>query len=483
MPTTENYPVRVDAVLDHPLSRWLWLVKWLLAIPHFVVLTFLWVAFLFVEVAAFFAILATGEFPRPLFDFNVGVIRWSWRVSCYTNGAFSTDRYPPFTLRDVADYPAHFDVDPPARLSRGLVLVKWWLLAIPHYLIVGLLVGGGAWTSATGRTGDGHWAWGGGGLVGILAVVAAVVLLITGAYPRSLFDALIGLNRWVFRVVAYAALMTDQYPPFRLDLGGQDPGSPAPTSPAPPPRGPATTGHAWTAGRIVALVAGTVLTLASTGPLVGGVALAAVDRTARSGGYLSVPATELSSSGSALVSTGVTIDAPGPDWSLIERTIGTVRVRVTPVSGNGAVFVGLGPTDEVQAYLAGADYSTISRLGSGQADYVQHPGTQRPAAPAGQTFWAARAAGPGQQQLVWTPRAGSWTVAVLNADGSPGVAVRADVGATVPGLGWLVTGLVVLGLVLLVIGVALIVGAVRSPGRHQVEPPTRPTPEPAGSGV
>jgi hypothetical protein len=203
-------PVRVTGVLEARLSHWLWLVKWILVIPHLVVLVFLWIAFFVVAVIAFFAILFTERYPRPLFDFNLGVLRWSWRVSYYAYGALGTDRYPPFTLGAEPGYPAGLDIAYPERLSRGLVLVKWWLLAIPHYLVVAIFSGGGR---GCGKV----------GLTRLLVLFAAIALLFTGAYPRDLFALIMGLNRWVFRVTAYATLMTDEYPPFRLDLGGPEP--------------------------------------------------------------------------------------------------------------------------------------------------------------------------------------------------------------------------------------------------------------------
>uniref|UniRef100_UPI0006E3DE50 DUF4389 domain-containing protein n=1 Tax=Streptomyces phaeochromogenes TaxID=1923 RepID=UPI0006E3DE50 len=144
VPVTAS-PVRIEASVDARLSRWLWLVKWLLAVPHYIVLFFLWIGVVLVTVIAFFAILFTARYPRPLFDFSVGVLRWNWRVSYYAHTALGTDRYPPFTLADVPDYPARFDVAYPARLSRGLVLVKWWLLAIPQYIVVSMFTGGWGW--------------------------------------------------------------------------------------------------------------------------------------------------------------------------------------------------------------------------------------------------------------------------------------------------------------------------------------------------
>jgi hypothetical protein len=227
MAASATHPTRLEGSLDPSLSRWLWLVKWLLAIPHFIILALLAIAFVLTSIGAFFAILFTGRYPRSIFDFNVGVLRWAWRVAFYSYGALGTDRYPPFTLGEEPDYPATLAVEYPEQLSRGLVLVKWWLLAIPHYLVLGVLIGGGWYAGDQGWDDGGGDDWGGGwqgtGLIGLLVVFAGIALLFTTRYPRGIFDFVMGLNRWVLRVVAYAALMTDHYPPFRLDQGGEEP--------------------------------------------------------------------------------------------------------------------------------------------------------------------------------------------------------------------------------------------------------------------
>lgn len=225
------YPTAISGSIDPQLSRGLWLIKWLLALPHYVCLAFLWAAFAVLTVVAFFAILFTGRYPKGMFEFNAGVLRWTWRVSFYAFNPAGTDRYPPFTLAET-DYPARLQIPYPERLSRGLVLVKWWFLAIPHYLIVGVLTSGLVWwTQDSG--GDGAWE-AGGGLMTLLVLVALVALLFSGRYPRGLFDLLMGFHRWVIRVVAYAALMRDEYPPFRLDMGGDDPSGLSSAGGAPP---------------------------------------------------------------------------------------------------------------------------------------------------------------------------------------------------------------------------------------------------------
>jgi Domain of unknown function (DUF4389) len=98
--------------------------------------------------------------------------------------------------------------------ASGSSTDRWWLLAIPHYIVIGLFVGG---TNAVWHVG--------GGLIGVLVLIAAIVVAFTGSYPEPVFDFVLGMDRWVLRVAAYAALMTDRYPPFQLDLGGMDPGS------------------------------------------------------------------------------------------------------------------------------------------------------------------------------------------------------------------------------------------------------------------
>ncbi len=220
--TTTVSPLHLTGHLDSRLSRWLWLIKMFMAIPHFVVLAGLWLCFLIVTWIAGIAILFTGRYPRSLFDFNVGVMRWNWRVGFYVYAALGTDRYPPFSL-SPAEYPATLEVDYPERLSRGLVLVKW-LLAVPHLIVVALL----GYTlmlypiPALNELGGDFQLVGGYSVLNLLVVIAGVFLLITGAYPVSLFDFLVGISRWTNRTLVYVALMSDVYPPFRLDAGPTD---------------------------------------------------------------------------------------------------------------------------------------------------------------------------------------------------------------------------------------------------------------------
>ena len=126
------------------------------------------------------------------------------------------DEYPPFTLGRT-DYPATFDVAYPDQLSRGLVLIKSWLLAIPHLLIVGVLTGSTAW--GLGWMSDSESTTAGWSLLGLLVLIAGAFLLFIGRYPQALFDLIMGVNRWAFRVAAYVALMRDENPPVPFRSG------------------------------------------------------------------------------------------------------------------------------------------------------------------------------------------------------------------------------------------------------------------------
>lgn len=190
-------PIRVRSEIDAP-SRWLWLVKWcVLAMPHYPVLVGLYLAYPPLTVVAGVAILFTGRYPRRIFDFNVGVLRYSWRVMNYRFPMNSTDKFPPFTLASRREYPGDLEVDYPDHLNNWAVLVKWWLLALPHILICWAMIP----------------------LLQAITVANAATLLLTGTLSQRLFDLLMGFVRWRYRVAVYVSLMRDDYPPFRLDCG------------------------------------------------------------------------------------------------------------------------------------------------------------------------------------------------------------------------------------------------------------------------
>ena len=471
--TTTTYPVHVDAQLEPGLSRWLWLFKWLLAIPHYLVLAFLWLAFFVLSVVAFFAIIFTGRYPHSIFEFNVGVLRWSWRVAYYAYGALGTDRYPPFTLHDVADYPAHLEVEYPQHLSRGLVLVKWWLLAIPHYIVVGLLLGGAGYAVRGGN--DEPVVWGA-GLIGLLVLVAGVMLLFTGRCPQQLFDLVLGPERWVLRVAGYAALMTDKYPPFSLEQGGHEGGAgggsavvidppayPAPSAPsAPTPPSPHRSG--WTSGRVVSLVLGSILALVALGTGIASAALMVADVSARDDdGFLMSPAQPLTTSTYAIASSRVQINIDAASPIVPETLLGDAKLTATNENAKD-VFIGIAPTSRVRAYLAGVEHVTLVDLAGPDPVYRTTDGSAPSVVPE-QMDWVAQSSGSGRQQITWPVENGDWTVVVMNADASPGVAVETTAGAEVPALRWLIGILLTATAITLLASIVLIVVPVRAAGR------------------
>lgn len=499
---TTIHPLRLEGSLEQT-SRALWLVKWLLLIPHYVVLFFLWLTFSVFTVMAFFAILVTGRYPRALFDFNVGVLRWSWRVSFYGYSALGTDRYPPFSLRDDPNYPARLVLPRPERLSRGLVLVKWWLLAIPHYLVVGLFVGVATYSTNS----DVPWTPQV-GLIGLLVLFAAVVLLFRRHYPGGIFDFVMGLNRWVYRLAAYVMLMTDRYPPFALDQGGAEarpdhvadtgttdtgttgttaagtgaPGTAAagaaagtvaagapgtegvtaePTAQASPATQPSEGEHAgsrtkdWTVGKVLSAVVGSVAVVTSLALFLGGTALAVLDVALEDDdGFLMSDDKALTSSSAAITSENLDL-GDGPESFLPEQILGETKLEVRSLTGN-EVFVGVGPTDAVRRYLGDVPYDTFIDLHDGRPVYRHHPGTFLPAPPQSQDFWDAAVSGSGPLDLTWKPSGGDWTFVIMNADTRPAVAVDASVGAKLPILATIGVSLYAAAAVCLLLGIILI---------------------------
>ena len=448
----QPYPVRIEGQLDAGLSRWLWLVKWFLAIPHYIVLAFLWLTLLVLTIVAFFAILFTGRYPRGIFDFNAGVLRWTWRVAFYSYGALGTDRYPPFTLDDVPDYPARLEVAYPEQLSRGLVLVKWWLLAIPQYIVTGIFLGGGSYAAAR----IDEWFWGIGfetGLIGILVLFAGLALLFTTRYPGGLFDLVVGLDRWVARVAAYVLLMRDEYPPFRLDQGGTEeeegyaesasasPAASVARGPAAPAEPPARRG--WTGGRIALVVVGTIAGLFALGLLVGGCALVAVDQTQRDDdGFVMSPTEDFSTPAYAIVSESADLDDEGAEWAL-DTFLGTVQIRS---ESDRPVFVGIGPADEVTRYLGAVERDVVEDLDNdGEPEYSRRSGGVPSARPGDESFWVASTAGAGERTLEWEPEDGDWRAVVMNEDASRGVSAELSIGAELDSILWIAIGLLLAG--------------------------------------
>lgn len=184
------YPVQATVARQESYSRLLIFVKWLFVLPNMIVLAFVQIAALFAIIASFFAVLFTGRYPRGLFGFVEGYLRWQWRVYAYFY--LFTDRYPPFAMREIEDHPAKFDVAyPEGGIARWRALVQW-LMIIP-YAIVSYLIA----------------------IVGFFVVILAwFAILFTGKFPEGMFKLALEGQRWFARASAYALFTTDQYPPF-----------------------------------------------------------------------------------------------------------------------------------------------------------------------------------------------------------------------------------------------------------------------------
>lgn len=474
-----RFPVRVHARRDPHLSRWLWLVKWLLLIPHYVILCGLWIAVVVTTLVAYVAVLFTGRYPQAIFAFNVGVLRWSWRVNYYGYQALGTDRYPPFTLADVADYPARLHIDPPTRLPRWLPLVAW-LFAVPHLLLVAALAGPASWQFRDGNGSSVPL-----GVVSLGLLIAGISLLFTGRYPRGLYDLLLGIARWSLRTIAYLVLLTDRYPPFRLDQGDDEPGT-DPTGPvATQTPQPVDTDAARpaveqrsTTGPVVALTAGVLALLLAGAVTVGATALIGLSDNRDANGYLTSPAMQVSSQTAAITVEDVSLHL-GDLWSRNLSNIGGVRVTATNATGT-PLFLGVAPQTAVTNWLAGTAHDrlvTLTENTSGRYERAAGP-TRGVPAPAEQGFWLATATGTSPTVLNWRATDGDFAVVLANADGTPAVAGTITVATQVPNLTPLGAGLLGGAATLGLLAFWLIYfGATRIGRRHHqpTPPPVPPT--------
>jgi len=187
---TPSYPLFYDIEYPGELSRWKIFVKWLLAIPHLLIIYAFSSLSSIITTIAWFAILFTKRYPRGLFDMVVNVNRWNANVTAYV-GLFR-DEYPPFTW-DEGRYPVTYRVDYPAELSRWKIFFKW-LLALPHFVVLMFL-----YIAAL-----------------FLWIAAWFAILFTKRFPQGIFNFLVGVMRWTYRVNAYTNLLRDEYPPFSL---------------------------------------------------------------------------------------------------------------------------------------------------------------------------------------------------------------------------------------------------------------------------
>jgi len=187
-----DYPVQLDIDQQDEYSRFMPLIKWLLAIPHYIALIVLGIGAYIVAIISFFAVLFTGRYPEGMFNYMVGVHRWAYRVTAYV--FLMVDPYPPFTLEDDPDYPVSFDIDYPERVERWRPLIAW-LLVIPFLIVAYFVIL----------------------LAEIMVFFAFFTILFTKRFPDGLFNiARIGL-RWSARGNAYTYWLVTKYPPFVWD--------------------------------------------------------------------------------------------------------------------------------------------------------------------------------------------------------------------------------------------------------------------------
>ena len=225
---------------------------------------------------------------------------------------------------------------------------------------------------------------------------------------------------------------------------------------------PAPAGSGWTAGRILALAAGSVLLLISLALITGSGALIWADNEQVHSGYVTTSTATYATRGYALASESINLHGLG---LFVDR----VRIRITSSDPSRPLFAGIAATGDVERYLGDVSYTTVHGH-----DVTDHPGTGIPAAPADALSWAARAQGTGTLTLTWASKGGDWTVVVMNTDARPGLSVRAEAGISAMALPWMATELLAAGLLTGVAAGVLIIVPVRLASRWASRPASSP---------
>lgn len=264
-----------------------------------------------------------------------------------------------------------------------------------------------------------------------------------------MFDLILGMDRWALRVAAYAGLMTDSYPPFRFDSGADEPDvttieqTPLPT--------PGQSG--WTGGRIASVFIGALLLVTGGAIAVTGGAGLWLDGTQRdTSGFISTDSRSFQGEGDALEFGTVELHWSTAEWVVADNWLGDIRLRASQDT-----FIGIGPAADMARYLSGVDRDEVDIAGS--VVTYRHRSGGAPDDPRSQAFWAVSGTG----QVSWRAEPGTWTVVVMNADGSRVVDTRVTAETTVPALRPVSIGLLIGGAALFVMGaMLLVVAAIRA---------------------
>jgi hypothetical protein len=217
--------------------------------------------------------------------------------------------------------------------------------------------------------------------------------------------------------------------------------------------------------------------LLGLGLAAGGGFLLWTDLTQREGGYLTTPSKPFATSTYALTREKLEVDAGGSNWIWNDNWLGKVRVRAEGASAK-PLFIGIGPEAAVAGYLGRVAHADVEDINFDpfRVKYRAIAGGAPRRPPTAQNFWAASASGQGRQTVAWKVRDGDWSVVLMNADGSRGVAADVDLGAKLSFLLWVAIGLLIGGALLLGGGIALIVLAARTgpPPAAPARPATTP---------